>query len=436
MSVLSHTNMSVNKEVKKPIYKDYTSFLDSYKNGKKEDSCHSLTNSSNNSSTSINSDQSNEQTGKGFKEYVDKFDNKKFRSVQPNFLRRSSEESKKTVKTEIFININNDNSKYVNNITKVFENTKNENNAVGLTANKFEKNSNSQTITANPVSTKVSRFNSQPNETDYDSSEQKISVEDISKKFQVTGDKGKHTTLLKKQNSIKEKSKIFENNGGSIEKNKKHFINGYSVSKNNGEGVFNKPKGALPPKPPVMRTESVENTKIESKRTNPDTVVLSPPPISPLNIPPPPPLLFSTEIKEKQPILSQSPPPPPPPNFQNSVSDIPLPPPPPPMNFTVKITPASPTFKSPINGTNENKSVNNGFSTLPRMNKTKHVDGTDGIPVPTLDKNDPKVKRLVYGALRDMYGAYHDQANDYLATLPKNRVRKNNGLDNIIHSIA
>lgn len=60
---------------------------------------------------------------------------------------------------------------------------------------------------------------------------------------------------------------------------------------------------------------------------------------------------------------------------------------------------------------------------------------TGALPV-EIDRNNPLVRKLVYGTLRGMYGAYHDKANDMLATLPKNMVVRSNGVQDRIEQIA
>lgn len=474
-------NMSTNKEGKKPQYKDYVHFLDAYKNGKKDESTgYSLNNSSNNSSSSINSDYLSEQTSKGFKEYLENYENKRFNSVKPTFLKKNIEYEKKTVKTEIFINITSD-QKSVNNTHL---------NCNGV--EKFEKNSNSETITKT-VSSKVNKYNSQQSETENDGSAQKkISVEEISKKFQ-TNDNNTYNTLetkkatLKKQDSIKEKSRIFENNVNEII-DKIHSTNSNVMKQNSFKEhskifkekeslVTVKPKISLPPKPPTIKVDESQNVTtgeniIESKRLaspsspskNNDSTIIqeivscpnaishssSASPVvkvSPLNcttspnkIPAPPPLpqgnikvgssigslvspIFPSSANSLPTVKT---------NHTHGFISTPVPPPPPlPCNITTK---ATSTSNCTSNTGNKNNHVS-GYNTLPRM-QYKSKDAADGISAPTVDKNDPRVKKLVYNALRDMYGAYHNQANDYIATLPKNRVRRNNGLDSIINSIA
>lgn len=505
--------MSTNKEGKKPQYKDYVNFLDTYKNGKKdESSCHSLTNSSNNSSTSINSDYLNEQPTKGFKEYLENYENKKFSSVKPTFLKTTSQpENKKIVKTEIFINISND-QKCVENSNKASESLNNINGTINNNVNKvtkmFEKKSDSERITKTAGS-KVNEYNSQQNETETDGPElKKISVEEISKKFQANTGNNENTfetkrTTLKKQDSIREKSKIFENSNNEAT-DKKACTKIQIVKQNNSKEnslildmqnnqTSSKIMASLPPKPPVLKMEpsqkiiatvaingafdpSINLGKNESK-LNQDTFRRSvspqnipttvspplvcpppPPPIPNFNqksgtnnfpIPPPLPINQNNGIITSQTILSSSSkspslsntssPSPLKTTLPNGTTSIPVPPPPPPppSNVSVKMNPTLSPAKANIpNGFNNKSNITTGYSTLPRMNSNKPKDGGDGIPVPTLNKNDPRVKKIVYGALREMYGAYHDQANDYLATLPKNRVRKNNGLDTIINSIA
>lgn len=506
--------MSTNKEVNKPQYKDYVHFLDAYKNGKKdESSCHSLTNSSNNSSTSINSDYLNEQPTKGFKEYLENYENKKFYPVKPTFLKQNSQpDNKKTVKTEIFININKDQT-YVKNNNEASKSLSGINGTNNNTENKvtkmFEKKSDGERMTKSPGS-KVNENNLQQNETETDGSElQKISVEEISKKFQANTGSNEKTletkrTTLKKQDSIKEKSKMFENNMNEftdkkqstkiqIVKQNNSLINSQIVGMQNNHASTNL-IATTSSKPPVLKIEPSQNIiatvfvngnydstvnerKIESK-LNEHTVRRSVSPqnnishstslSSPPNCPPPPPppipnfnrnggrINFPISpplpnnqkdgIKTSSTVLSKSikspslsctsSPPPVKMIVSNGTTSIPIPPPPPPNTFSPKnnltLLPPNPHIS---NGINNKATITTGYSTLPKMNSNKPKDG-DGIPVPTLNKNDPRVKKLVYGALREMYGAYHDQANDYLATLPKNRVRKNNGLDNIINSIA
>lgn len=121
--------------------------------------------------------------------------------------------------------------------------------------------------------------------------------------------------------------------------------------------------------------------------------------------------------------------PPPPPCFMDSKT---APPPPPmPVNFTSKTLPKVTMEKQ--------KNVTATIQILPTENNKNGVRKSNGIEVKhtnTIDKNNPLVRKLVYGAMLDMYGAYHDKANSYVSTLPKNMVKKQNGLQDIINNIA
>ncbi|CAG9859368.1 unnamed protein product [Phyllotreta striolata] len=139
------------------------------------------------------------------------------------------------------------------------------------------------------------------------------------------------------------------------------------------------------------------------------------------SISPPPSIISSSEDSMPSPCNSPPPPPPPlptvasaPPNFKS---------------LPRKFVSASP---QPVT-TNTSKIQSN--SPCQRAVKIQ-INGNDNNASKIIDQNDPRVKKAVYGALRNMYGAYHDKANEYVATLPKNRVKKGNNLDKIIDSIA
>ncbi|XP_050298973.1 uncharacterized protein LOC126737921 [Anthonomus grandis grandis] len=217
------------------------------------------------------------------------------------------------------------------------------------------------------------------------STTKKSSIEELSRKFEpktVQTDSGKPPA--RRAQSIGEVSKIFENN--TLHKPK----NFNTVPK-----PFQAPKPAiLSPKPTITA------------------------PMFPKFVPEPP-ASYADSVDSALSSLSMSPSPPqcasPPP-----LSPPPPPPPLPPVNVVVKSPPSPPKLPP-----------------QPLASVTKVP--AQGIPVQsngTIDRNDPRVKKAVYGALRSMYGNYHDQANDYLSTLPKNRVRKDNRLDSIIDSIA
>ncbi|CAH1996395.1 unnamed protein product [Acanthoscelides obtectus] len=452
----------VNKEGRKPQYKDYNTFLERYKNGKKDDQCSdsgvsfSLTNSSNNSSSSINSDLADGQK-KGFKDYLEDYNNKRYSPVQPAFTKGKDT---KTVRTEVYIEIKNDTTNNVNQITKVFQLQPQTKNAVSKTAKIFEKET--------PAKSKANfSFNG-------NGEQKKISA--ISKQFeekQTPSSVAKQP--LKKKPSISEMTKVFEE--ATVEENqnmqKKVFTEVAQVFKQKEESMRQKNSEVTSPKPQFLNSKPVlSQVKPKPVIVNcdgshpengvdrkpllfkPQIMINKPEPQDQktdseplvLNLPPPPPPLPQTSPPLSPPLISVTPPstcsspaPLEPPN-------CPPPPPPMPMNFTSR--PSLPS-QTKIFGQNEDSSEYfasrpslpcqtkvavqpeaNKFSTLPKMQNGDSVDGRK------LDKNDPRVKKMVYGALREMYGAYHDKANDYLATLPKSRVRRNNGLDSIINSIA
>ncbi|XP_072394547.1 uncharacterized protein [Diabrotica undecimpunctata] len=390
---------------KKHQYKDYVNFLGSYKNGKKSESDN---NSSLNSSVSDLNDL-NEMPTKSFNEYLKDYNTKKFQPVQPAFTKK--EEAPKNVKTEVFIQINN---------------TKNANN-------------NSQIQVTLP----------KPKLDETDGEQIKISVGELSQKFSNTSlhNNKTQTHILKRSSSITEKTKIFEENQDENRKlitkiNKANHIEKFpkkvqtATKKPNQtfieirkQELQNSPKtnGAVSP-PPGKIDVAKFSSQLEHSINNSSTVpakysqeVCSEVPIEPITVE-----AQESIIKIEIPVSNSAIPPPPPP---------PLPPanlPPRPVITSPKVSNSSPKSfhqlpKSP---------VSNGYSTLPRTGHNTLPRTQNQASDATLNRNDPRVKKLVYGALQGMYGAYHDKANDYLATLPKNRVKKGNGLDSIINSIA
>lgn len=406
---MTTVTIAIDKD-KKPQYKEYVNFLDNYKSGIRNE-CDFKSPSS---SSSITSDPScvNEMPTKSFKEYLQDYNNKKYQPVQPNFIKKNDEA--KNVKTEVFIQIND-------------------------TTNLDNENQIKITI---------------PKVDDTDG-EQKMSVGKLSQKF----DNSSHiiTSCVKRSSSITEKTKIFEEkseeNGNLFNINKKNFtetfpkndvvpikkINGHrqnptfiEIRKHelqNGPSINSPPPSKIDNSHTIQRTTpeisgDVEPIGINGSKTNPtkETLCKNKPENIKLEInnskcaiPPPPPLppvnLPSKRVSNKIKVNISSPKPlnvqPDPPS--EKVNDI--------------VEPA---------GFHSTPKILNGYSTLPKMQNNRR----DTLETPSIDKNDPRVKKMVYGALRGMYGAYHDKANDYLATLPKNRVKKNNGLDSIISSIA
>uniref|UniRef100_V5GS67 Uncharacterized protein n=1 Tax=Anoplophora glabripennis TaxID=217634 RepID=V5GS67_ANOGL len=479
---MSVATVADTKTGKKPHYKDYVSFLENYRNGKKEDQnsvitsdsgvSFSLNNSSNNSSSSVYSDLT-DPPKTSFKEYLQSYNNKKYSPVQPPVKVKKQPEQQeaetKTVKTEVFIEINGPPC----TLTKVVDvsNVQNVSN-VSKVSKIFEKNvdQHENVVTkAIPPSGKVNTFNFGQKDTDIKQEQRKISIGEISKKFEGNH----HKVTLKKSHSISEKSRVFEDSN--------NLPNNHSEPKENSSSKTN---GCVSPKPPINNAKPALAPKLTPEDSSPNTngsvspklsvnikpvvvpkaiteallfqqkedtstaktnsappacnikPVMAPKPATEpvhieksLNTPPPPPFpqpIFQEQSVTCAPPACPPPPPPVPPTLQNGPSAVPPPPPPPPANFSVKkVQNSSPKPAVPIQ-----KVAINGVAIAPKKN-----DVVDGAP-PVIDKNDPRVKRLVYGALREMYGAYHDKANDYIATLPRNRVKKNNGLDSIINSIA
>lgn len=477
---MSVATVTENKTGKKPHYKDYVSFLENYRNGKKEDQnsvltndsgvSFSLNNSSNNSSSSVYSDLTDAPRS-SFKEYLENYNSKKYSPVLPPVpVKKQTDQQQnetKTVKTEVFIEI----SSPPSTVTKVVDvgNAQNASN-VSKVSKIFEKNvgqnENVLTKTA-PPSGKVNTFN-------FEHEQKRTSLGEISKK-------GHHQKVsLKKSHSISEKSRVFEDSNG-ISKTKI-----YSRESSANE-IKVKTNGCTSPKPPINHVKPLLTPKVATEDDTPKTndslspkhsvnikpIVVpkaitealifqqkedtsatktnSASPVKPAaapktttetihleksfntpNAPPPPPPPFPQQHphnppQDKQPPSVPPPPPPVPQAPQNGPSHVPPPPPPPPANFSIKKNQDSPP-KAPVP---VQKTATSNVTIAPKKN-----DVVDGAAHPVIDKNDPRVKRLVYGALREMYGAYHDKANDYIATLPRNRVKKNNGLDSIINSIA
>ncbi|KAJ8964405.1 hypothetical protein NQ314_004942 [Rhamnusium bicolor] len=481
---MSMLTVADNKGGKKPQYKDYVTFLGTYKNGKKDDQCSvttndsgvifSLNNSSNNSSSSINSD-STDSSKNGFKDYLEHYNHKKYSPVQPSFIKKQDNkqhEEGKIVKTEVYIEINSS-PKALNQVSKVIalnngQNVHNQSSNVSKVSKIFENNTGSSesVVSVSKVvnsTNKVNKFNFEQNGVENQSTmkheQKKTSIGEISKKFEAICTKSPpvaetHKVPLKKTPSISEKSKIFEENtiadNNQVEIKKQSFNEVSKVFQQNEETTTTRTNGSLSPKPPINPVKPVIVPKTYTESTN--TTILSvqqilPKPLqtnsSTFSPPPPPPLqnlindtpqniVPSPARQSPTPPQNNIPVPPPPPPQQLSQNScyIPSPPPPPPVNFVIKkVHNSPPKLANPAQN-----STTNGVKGLTLQNKKQDV--VDGIPVPVVDRNDPRVKRLVYGALRDMYGAYHDKANDYIATLPKNRVKKNNGLDSIINSIA
>ncbi|KAG5886159.1 hypothetical protein JTB14_024839 [Gonioctena quinquepunctata] len=400
MSVAAATN----KEDRKPQYKDYVNFLGSYKQERNDEHDKEV------GCSFISRNESNEMPKNTFKDYLGQYNNKKFTPVQAEIKNNSnSSEESKIVRTEVFIEINNG-QKSDSKISKTID--------LNITSGKdSEKKLMAKQYTKNNNSVYHAESNNEQCE------QRRITVSEVSQNFEKKISTSKRHPL-KKTPSITEKSRIFETH---IKKNKTNSQIVPEIKKiEMSQGLKQNslppsPKnGTLPPKP-VLNISKMQDKKVP---VIPKTVeICSIPP------PPPPPAVQIQHInigsESIVPSLTSTIPS----NTaaeDTSPSGIPPPPPPlPPADFT------------PQKAKTQNAKVqSNVYNTLPRTHSTRPLDSTDGEAVPALDKNDPRVKKMVYGALRGMYGAYHDKANDYLATLPKNRVRKNNGLDSIINSIA
>lgn len=421
MSTLTRTN----SHNRKPKYKDYVSFLDSYRGGKKDDQSSvvtsdsgvnfSLDSSANNSSSSVFSDVSD-----------------------------GCEVQKKPtkVKSEVFIQISDPTKPQQVFPTQVFKvevvNGKHEDNktSVGRTAMIFENDTNNEPV----------KLGLKPKQNSF----RQNSVEEMAKKFE-TNRKQSNTTprksVVKRSPSIGKVAEVFENQPQSTYKPKnfntvpKPFqpvnLPPSTEVKPSLKPVILSPKPVIPtPTFPKFTSETSYADSIDSALSSlsispSPPQCPSPPPMSPPP-PPMPPSNFTLKLpppgQKPQNVMSPPPPPMPPANFTFKTEQTYLPPPPPLPTSTVKIPLSPPPPPPPL----PPQSVTLQKQKVVTQNGVPKKAANNG----TIDKNDPRVKKAVYGALRNMYGAYHDQANDYLATLPKNRVRKNNGLDSIIDSIA
>ncbi|XP_066137517.1 uncharacterized protein [Euwallacea fornicatus] len=429
MSTLTRTGHN-----KRPQYKDYVSFLDSYRNGKKDDQNSvvtsdsgvnfSLNSSANNSSSSIFSDISNEASS---------------RYAEP-------QGKPPKVRSEVFIEIKDPATAKQVFATETFK--------VEIVAPRDE------------MGRRARIFESQAKAPAKQRSFRQNSVEEMAKKFEGPIQHVNGTSYvkppLKRASSIGKVSQVFENGVQQQHKNFNAVPKPFQPPKLNLEPK-SKPEILSPkpilasqhfskfiPDPPPSYADSVDSALSSLSISPSPPQCISPPPISPPPPPPPPadlmasnqnnsslffppPPLTPASLIIKSPIqkslaqvLPRIPPPPSPPTAAtlNLVQKNPEYLGPPPMSPPPPPPPLPPSTFRP-NASQPQKIVSNGSS-----------GGSRPIQNGTINRNDPRVKKAVYGALRHMYGAYHDQANDYLATLPKNRVRKNNGLDSIIDSIA
>ncbi|XP_066259749.1 uncharacterized protein [Euwallacea similis] len=429
MSTLTRTGHN-----KRPQYKDYVSFLDSYRNGKKDDQNSvvtsdsgvnfSLNSSANNSSSSIFSDVSNEASS---------------RYAEP-------QGKPPKVRSEVFIEIKDPAATKQVFATETFK--------VEIVAPR------------DGVGRRTRIFESQAKASPKQRSFRQNSVEEMAKKFEGPTQHTNGTSYvkppLKRASSIGKVSQVFENGSQQQPKNFNAIPKPFQPPKFNPEPKpkpeILSPKPILSsqhfskfiPDPPPSYADSVDSALSSLSISPSPPQCVSPPPMSPPP-PPPPPANFMTSIQNNSSLFF--PPPPLTPEdliikspMQKSLAQVlpKIPPPPsPPTAATLNLAQKNPEYLGPPPMSPPPPPPPLPPSTFrPNASQTQKIvlNGSSGGSRPTqngtINRNDPRVKKAVYGALRHMYGAYHDQANDYLATLPKNRVRKNNGLDSIIDSIA
>ncbi|KAH0815872.1 hypothetical protein GEV33_006919 [Tenebrio molitor] len=400
MATLTRTNSRATN------YKDYVNFLGGYKNGKKDEQGENpeknftLSNSSSTSSSaSFNSDvpDFSKNVCTSYNDFLTSSKNKKFNSVKPSLDEKPTKsvstlyndfensknkinevDEKTTKKSEIYIEVQP--AKSVSEVSKMFENKK----------EKSPPRSNS-------INSKINIF------------EKQISTEN---KPRIA-----EKPLLKKSSSIKldqfPRPASFETNG---------VAQPVKVATLEANLVTPPPKLATLEANLVTQPARVATLEANLVTQPPPEPVKSPNAETLVSPPPPPPLPVMSQVSKPNgpemsstqmslPVMSQVPKPP-----EMSRGNGMAPPPPPPMWNTT-----SPKLQATLTkGPQTSYSVNNPTGALP-------VE---------IDRNNPLVRKLVYGTLRGMYGAYHDKANDMLATLPKNMVVRSNGVQDRIEQIA
>lgn len=161
----------------------------------------------------------------------------------------------------------------------------------------------------------------------------------------------------------------------------------------------------------VMDAENIFTCIKKAELDEPDvsspkpTPTPSAPAIEAAVIPPPP---LPTNASNKPPLS---------PKPVINATQFPPPPPPPPMPTAV------PTVKASYQGTLK--------PNLPKPVPLQTTDSKEIDAVLELAK-----RKLAYGTLRGLCDAYHDKANNYVATLPRSSVHQNKNIQNIIQSIA
>ncbi|RZC39780.1 hypothetical protein BDFB_001110 [Asbolus verrucosus] len=203
---------------------------------------------------------------------------------------------------------------------------------------------------------------------------------------------------IKPRRSVSEVSKMFENKEGKLPPMNAKISSKVNIFEKQ-ISTENKPKIAPKPSSPPPKIE------IEVKIAPPVSHPPAPPMMNGVLTPPPPPPMMNVAPMTE--VVSAPPPPPLPTASPKKVTSAPPP--------TMMKTQAT-----LVNGPPVRHTVNNPNGVIPT----------------TIDRNDPMVKKLVYGTLRGLYGAYHDKANDMMATLPKDRVKKSHGVQGIIEQIA
>lgn len=97
--------------------------------------------------------------------------------------------------------------------------------------------------------------------------------------------------------------------------------------------------------------------------------------------------------------------------------------------------PPAPPAPSSMKSKNEvnNRFIANEQTSIIKENGPVKITNNNEMEI---DKNHPMVKKLVNEAMRDMYQNYHEKANDYVNSLPRHMVKRENNLQNIINDIA
>ncbi|XP_044760607.1 formin-E-like [Coccinella septempunctata] len=388
-----------------PDYKDYMSFVSAYRNGKKEPD-------SNEDGTFILSGTGNMApevsgfSGKvcdSYSSFLEKTKNKKFSSVKPpsKVLGQTCNEHKQSVKvkTEIYLEINNINEP-PKRLDSVQPDQSEETIALGqVEARKkmFEGRTQQQEVKLSPVNGHTEKTKITTIKQKLESSSSKTSEDNITPKLQIN-------KLPSSNNPKYEVSEI------RIHQEKPVLIN----QKTKTEDAEN---------PLSFHVIEKRNNELQADVTSKEKL------IGQLNEA----LRFKTslaletedkrdEVIEKICVV----------DAPKEFSSIPPPPPPMPNGFTPSMNslPKKPNQESTSNRSPPFKSSNEEDQEHTQRSGVKNHKSS------TLERTNPLVRKLAYGAMLDMYGAYHEKANSYVSTLPRQHVKKDNGLQKIIDSIA